>query len=66
VHSKLLRSILGRLNVPEVTIQSFLKQESNLQVIFPKHRIDVFANPLTYSEEIDREFSAQQDQLKTF
>lgn len=66
VHSKLLRSILGRLNVPEMTIQSFLKQESNLQVIFPKHRVDVYANPLTYSEEIDREFPAHQDLLKTF
>lgn len=65
-HSKLLRSILGRLNVPEATIQSFLHQESNLQVIFPKHRVDVFGNPLSYSEELDREFPDEQERLKSF
>lgn len=66
VQSKLLRSILGRLNVPEVTIQNFLNQESTLQVIFPKHRIDVINNPLTYFEEIEREFAKEAPQLKTF
>lgn len=66
VHSKLLRSILGRLNVPEVTIQNFLELESNLQIIFPKHRIDVLSNPLLYTDEIEREFLAEQDSLKTF
>lgn len=66
IHSKLLRSILGRLNVPEMTIQAFLEKESNLQVIFPKHRIDVFSNPLNYSDELDREFPENQGEIKSF
>lgn len=66
VHSKLLRSILGRLNVPEVTIQNFLALESNLQVIFPKHRVDVCGNPLLYADEIEREFPSEESCIKTF
>lgn len=66
VKSKLLRSILGRLNVPENTIAQFLSQESSLQVIFPKNRIDIFENPLFYEEELDREFPHYQQKLKNF
>lgn len=66
LHSKLLRSILGRLNIPEVSIQSFLNQESTLQVIFPKHRVDIFNNPLTYFEEIEREFPQHYANIKSF
>lgn len=66
LHSKMLRSIMGRLNVPELTIQNILGKESNLQVIFPHHRIDVFNNPLTYFEELDREFPDREAELKTF
>lgn len=66
VKSKLLRSILGRLNVPENTISHFLSRESTLQVIFPKNRIDIFENPLFYEEEIDREFPQYHDTLKNF
>lgn len=66
VKSKLLRSILGRLNVPENTISHFLSRENTLQVIFPKSRIDIFENPLFYEEEIDREFPQYHDTLKNF
>lgn len=66
VHSKLLRSILGRLNVPEVTIQNFLNEESNLQFIFPKKRIDVSSSPLVYAEELEREFPEHQQTLHSF
>lgn len=65
--SKLLRSILGRLNVPEMTIQNFLKEESTLQVIFRDARIDVFNNPLHFFEEIEREFPHDEEiQIKKF
>ncbi len=66
LHSKLLRSILGRLNVPELTIQNFLNHDSNLQFIFPKRRIDVLGNPLTYFEEVEREFPECYAQIKEF
>lgn len=66
LHSKMLRSIMGRLNVPELTIQNVLSRESNLQVVFPHHRIDVFNNPLTYFEELDREFPERESELKAF
>lgn len=66
IKSKLLRSILGRLNVPENTIAHFLAQESTLQVLFPKNRIDIFENPLFYEEEIDREFPEDHQALKGF
>ena len=66
VKSKLLRSILGRLNVPENTIQNLLHQETTLQVLFPKHRIDIFENPLYYEEEISREFPKFHEELKNF
>lgn len=66
LHSKLLRSILGRLNIPEMNIQNFLNRESTLQVIFPKHRIDIFNNPLTYFEEIEREFPEHYQAVKAF
>lgn len=66
IHSKLLRSILGRLNVPEVKIQDFLNTESTLQYIFPKQRIDVIENPLLYFEEIDREFPDLAQEIKSF
>ncbi len=60
LNSKLLRSILGRLNVPESNIQSFLgTDESYLQVIFKKHRIDVQSQTAQYLEELDREFPEQ-------
>lgn len=66
VHSKLLRSILGRLNVPEMTIQHFLALESTLQVIFAKNRIDVLSSPLAYFEELEREFPDLHNELKLF
>ena len=66
LHSKMLRSIMGRLNVPELTIQNVLSRESNLQVVFPHHRIDVFNNSLTYFEELDREFPERESELKAF
>lgn len=66
VKSKLLRSILGRLNVPEGTTQNFLNRETTLQILFPKHRIDIFENPLVYEEEIDREFPEFYEKLKNF
>jgi hypothetical protein len=64
-HSKLLRSILGRLNVPETTIQNYTNKDSTLQIIFPHSRIDVYNNPLTYFEEIEREFADHVD-IKRF
>lgn len=64
--SKLLRSILGRLNVPEMTIQNFLKIENTLQVVFPRHRIDVLNDPLTYFEEIEREFDPYDQNVRQF
>lgn len=64
--SRLLRSILGRLNVPEMSIQNFLSADATLQVIFPKNRIDVLNNPLTYFEEIEREFPSHFDAIKIF
>lgn len=65
-HSKLLRSILGRLNIPEVNIQNFINKESTLQFIYPKHRIDILNNPLAYFEEVEREFPEHSDALKKF
>lgn len=64
--SKLLRSILGRLNIPEMTIQNFLKEESTLQVIFRDSRIDVQNNPLHFFEEIEREFPKEEALIKKF
>lgn len=64
--SKLLRSIMGRLNVPEVTIQNFLKKESNIQAVFPSHRIDVLSNPMFYYDELEREFPSNLEELKSF
>lgn len=64
--SKLLKSIMGRLNVPEMTIQNFLGDESNLQAVFPSHRIDVLSNPLFYYDELEREFPTHLEELKSF
>ncbi len=66
IHSTLLRSILGRLNVPETTIQNLLNQDSTLQTIFPRHRIDIFNNPLDYFEELEREFPDHYPDIKKF
>lgn len=66
IHSKLLRSILGRLNVPEITIQNLVNQESSLQIIFPQNRIDILNNPLIYFEEIEREFKNSYTEIKSF
>jgi len=66
LHSKLFRSILGRLNIPENDIQSLSGQESPLQLIFPKKRIDISANPILFYEELEREFPEHHEQLKTF
>src|SRR5689334_20764934 len=60
MRSRLLKSILGRLNVPENSIQHFLSRETQLQVIFPDRRIDVLSNPMGFSEEIEREFPGEQ------
>ena len=62
--SKLLKSIMGRLNVPEIMIQNFLTKESNMQAVFPGHRIDVLSNPLFYYDELEREFPASANELK--
>lgn len=67
LHSKLLRSILGRLNIPENDIQCLShSSDSPLQIIFPKKRIDISANPVTFYEELEREFPKQHEQLKLF
>jgi len=66
LHSKLLRSILGRLNVPENDIQFLSATGQPLQVIFPDKRIDVSPNPLTFYEELEREFPDLKEELKIF
>lgn len=66
LHSKLLRSILGRLNVPEGDIQLLSNTDSPLQVIFPDRRIDISANPSLFYEELEREFPNQHEQIKSF
>ncbi|OGQ06614.1 MAG: hypothetical protein A3G32_01835 [Deltaproteobacteria bacterium RIFCSPLOWO2_12_FULL_40_28] len=66
LHSKLLRSILGRLNVPEPNINLLKETDSPLQVIFPKKRIDISPNPIIFYEELEREFPKHIDQLKIF
>ncbi|MDO8518669.1 MAG: hypothetical protein Q7T11_00720 [Deltaproteobacteria bacterium] len=66
LHSKLLRSILGRLNIPETDIQGLSAADSPLQIIFQKKRIDISANPVTFYEELEREFPDQHEKLKLF
>ncbi len=66
LHSKLFRSILGRLNIPENDIQALSGPESPLQIIFPKKRIDISANPVLFYEELEREFPEQHENLKSF
>ncbi|MBU0506917.1 hypothetical protein KJ708_13090, partial [bacterium] len=66
IHSNLLRSILGRLNVPEVTIQSVLNQDATLQYVYPKSRIDIFHNPMDYFDEVEREFKDNFKEIKRF
>lgn len=66
LHSKLLRSILGRLNVPENDIQGLTAHDSPLQVIFPRKRIDVSPNPVSFYEELEREFPEQHAEIKHF
>ncbi|MBF0103873.1 MAG: hypothetical protein HQM16_00985 [Deltaproteobacteria bacterium] len=66
IHSKLLRSILGRLNCPEITIQNFLNRDAILQFIFPHHRIDICNDPLNYYEEIEREFGRFKNKMRFF
>src|SRR3990167_2778035 len=66
LHSKLLRSILGRLNIPENDIQWLQATDSPLQVIFPDKRIDLASNPVTFYEELEREFPEDQEKLKLF
>lgn len=64
--SKLLRSLLGRLNVSDAAMQTFLHLQSDLQVIFPTHRIDILSQPLAFADEVEREFPEQQERLKSF
>ncbi|EKD42286.1 MAG: phytoene dehydrogenase [uncultured bacterium] len=66
LHSKLLRSILGRLNVPENDIQFLSATANPLQVVFPDKRIDVSPNPITFYEELEREFPTLKEELKNF
>jgi hypothetical protein len=64
--SKLLRSILGRLNVPEQTIQGFLNKETPLQFVYPTNRFNIDGNQLHYFEEIEREWPEHEGILKAF
>lgn len=65
-HSKLFKSLLGRLNVPESAMQQLQSAESTLQIIFPKNRIDLTDNPQLFFEELDREFPESAEKLKSF
>lgn len=66
LHSKLLRSILGRLNVSEAAIHGLTTPAEPLQIIFPKKRIDIEANPLFFYEEMEREFPDVLPEIKQF
>lgn len=66
LHSKLLRSILGRLNVPENEIQSLASHNRPIQFITPKKRIDFYSNPTDFYEELEREFKDDFQNLKDF
>ena len=66
IHSKLVRSILGRLNVPEMAIQALATQDATLQVIFPRHRLDILPTPADFYQELDREFGRLLGDLKSF
>lgn len=66
LHSKLLRSILGRLNVSEAEIQSLSPHDDPLQIIFNNKRIDISPNPALFYDEIDREFPEDKEAIKQF
>lgn len=66
LHSKLLRSILGRLNIPENDIQFLSGTDSPLQIIFPKKRIEISSNPVAFYEELEREFPEKHENIKLF
>lgn len=66
LHSKYLRSIIGRLNVSESTIYKFNNRNQPLQILFQKHRLDICSQVAEFYQELRREFGGDFDKIKSF
>lgn len=56
LESRLFKSILGKLMIPDGRLQIIEKNRVSYQVVFPRNRLDVSPNPSILFKEIQREF----------
>ncbi|GEM_PF-2820658 len=61
--SRQFKSLLGKLMIPDSKLQMLQENEVGLQVILPKHRLDIFATRSLYLKEMGREFPQEQELL---
>src|SRR3989338_1599499 len=66
LHSRLFKSLLGKLAFPEARLQIIHKNNVAFQVISPKSRIDILPKQEDFLKEIEREFPETRQWYENF
>lgn len=64
LNSRAFKSLLGKLMIPDSKFNILQENPISYQMIFPKHRLDVSANPEALLREIDRELPQDRASLE--
>ncbi len=63
--TKSFKSFMGKLMIPESKLQILHENPVSVQVIFPKHRLDVSSQRPLYLKEIQREFPQDMETIQS-
>jgi hypothetical protein len=64
--SRIFKSIIGKLGIPESRLRGLTKNKTNFQIILPEHRIDIKPEQEDLFEELCREFPKQDEWIREF
>ncbi|MBL7685718.1 MAG: hypothetical protein JNK65_06765, partial [Deltaproteobacteria bacterium] len=64
--SRLFKTILGRLSIPDAELGIVNRYDTPYQVVLPEHRIDVTVSRDRFARELKREFPNQAESIRSF
>src|SRR3989338_3085481 len=62
--SRGFRSLLGKLMIPDAKLQILHENRVGCQVVFPRHRLDLYTSRPLFLKEIEREFPEEKGLLE--
>lgn len=64
IGSRAFRSLLGKLMIPDSRLAILHENKVSCQVVFPRHRVDLYTSRPLFLKEIEREFPGEKEVLE--